>query len=84
MAQCLSNAQIASVSLMVMNHWKRNFQGFLTNSLLESGEGGYLPAFVIDCHLKSRPEIFDWLKEGNTRSVDLFGNKLEPLLQEDM
>ena len=67
----------------VQNHWKKNFQGFLMNFLLESEEGGYLPAFIIDCRLKSRPEIFDWPKEGDARRVDFFGNKLEPLLQED-
>ena len=42
----------------VQNHWKRNFTGFLVNFLLESREGGYLPAFVIDCRPQSRPEIF--------------------------
>ena len=67
----------------VQNHWKKNFQGFLMNFLLESEEGGYLPAFIIDCRLKSRPEIFDWPKEGNARRVDFSGNQLEPLLQED-
>ena len=66
----------------VQNFFKRNFQGFLANFLLESGVG-YLPAFFIDCCLKSHPEIFDWPKEGDARRVNFFGNKLEPLLQED-
>ena len=43
---------------------------------------GCLPAFVIDCLLQSRPEIFDWLREGDTRRVGFFGNELDPLSQE--
>ena len=67
----------------VQNYLKRNFQGFLAYFLLKSGEGDYLPAFVIDCHLLSRLEIFDRPKKGNARMVGFFGNKLKPLLQED-
>ena len=64
------------------DHWKRNFAGFLADSSLEKGKGSCLPAFVIDGLLQSRPEIFDWPKEGNARRVGFFGNKLDPLLQE--
>ena len=67
----------------MQNHWKRNFTGFLANFWLDSGEGGYLPAFVIDCHLQSCSEIFDWPKEGEARRVGFSGNKLDPLLQGD-
>ena len=62
----------------------RNFTGFLANFLLKSGEGGYLPTFVIDYHLQSCPEIFDWPKEGEAKRIGFFGNKLDPLLQESM
>ena len=67
----------------VQSHWKRNFTGFLANFLLKSGEGGYLPAFIIDYCLQSCPEIFDWPKEGEARRVGFFGNELDPLSQED-
>ena len=30
------------------DHWKRNFAGFLVDSSLESGEGGYLLALIIN------------------------------------
>ena len=66
----------------VQDYWKRNFAGFPADALLESGEGGCLPAFVIDCLLQSHPEIFNRPKEGNARRVSFFGNKLDPLLQE--
>ena len=51
--------------------------------MLERGERGYLLAFIINSLLQSHPEIFDWPKEGDARRVDFFGNKLEPLWQED-
>ena len=67
----------------VQNRWKRNFTGFLGNFLLESGEGGNLSAFVIDCRFQSRPENFDWPKGGDARRIGFFGNELDPLSQED-
>ena len=56
--------------------------GFLADSLLESGEGGCLPACVIDGLLQIRLEILDWRKGGDARRVGFFGNKLDLLLQE--
>ena len=64
------------------DHWKRHFAGFLVGSLLERGEGGCLPAFVTGGLLQSRPQIFNWPKGDNARSIGFFGNKLDPLLQE--
>ena len=43
----------------VQDHRKRNFVSFLADSLFESGEGGCLPAFVLDGLLQHRPEIFE-------------------------
>ncbi len=51
----------------VQDHWKRNFTGFLADSLLEI-------AFVIDCLFQSRPEIFDRPMEGDARWVGYFRN----------
>ena len=64
------------------DHWKRNFLGFLADSLLESGEGGCLPACVIDGLLQIRLEILDWRKGGDARRVGFFGNKLDLFSQE--
>ena len=61
------------------DHWKRHFAGFLVDSLLERGGGGCLPAFVIGGLLQSRPEIFNQPKGDNARSIDFFGNELDPL-----
>ena len=66
----------------MQDHWKRNFAGFLAHPLLESKEGGCLPAFVIDCLLQSHPEIFDWPKEGDARRFGFFGNELDLLSHE--
>ena len=73
---------MVSLFLMVQDHWKRNFVGFLADLSLERGKGGCLTAFVIDGLLQSRSEIFNRPKGGNTRRVGCFGNKLDPLLQE--
>ena len=54
------------------DHWKKNFAGFLADSLLESGEGGCPPAFIIDCLLQSHLEIFDRPRESDTRRVGFF------------
>ena len=56
---------------------------FLADFSLERGKGGCLTAFVIDGLLQSRPEIIDQQKGGNARRVGFFGNKLDPLLEED-
>ena len=53
---------MASLSLMVLeaqDHWKKNFAGFLADSLLERGEGGCFRAFFMGGLLLSCPEIFD-------------------------
>ena len=51
------------------DHWKRNFAGFLADSLLENGEGGCLLAFVLRGLPQSFPKIFDRPMEGNARRV---------------
>ena len=66
----------------VQDHWKRNFASFLADSLLKSGEGRCLPAFVLDGFLQRRPEIFDWLKGSDARRVGSLGNDFDLLLQE--
>ena len=82
MAQYPSRAQMASISLIVLKRrriiGRETLQAFWRIPCLR----GCLPAFVIDCLLQSRPEIFDWPKGGNARRVGFFGNKLDPLLQE--
>ena len=65
------------------DHWKRNIVGLLANFSLERGKGGWLTAFVIDGLLQSCPEIFNHSKGNNARRVGFFGNKLDPLSQED-
>ena len=76
---------MASLSLMVLeaqDYWKKNFAGFLADSLLESGERGCLPAFIIDCFLQSHLEIFDRPRESDTKRVGFFRNELDLLSKE--
>ena len=45
------------------DHWKRNLAIFLADSLLQGGEGGCLPAFVLDAFFNAAPKSLIGLRE---------------------
>ena len=71
MAQYLSCMQIVSLYLILLKRRRtigRGTLSFLADSLLESGEGSCLPAFVLDTFFNAAQKSFIGLREAMQES----------------